>query len=106
MYKLRKGVKNGIGTKKDTSQKLQKGVNLYEYQWSFLDQLADQSGKSRNQVLRDLLEDYFSRDEEFTEFKKSVVVSTLEKIYAEATSTEVKQAVNKVEEKVGGLDTK
>ena len=43
------------GTKQG-EEKHQKGVYLLNWQWNFLDELAEQKGKSRNQVLRDILQ--------------------------------------------------
>jgi metal-responsive CopG/Arc/MetJ family transcriptional regulator len=60
MYKLRKATKNGFGTKTESSEKRQKGVYLSKRHWKFLDNLAEKSGKSRNQVLRDIIGCYIS----------------------------------------------
>jgi hypothetical protein len=48
------------GTKRSSS-KQQKGVYLLDKQWKFLDELAEEEGKSRNQVLRDILNKYLEQ---------------------------------------------
>lgn len=61
MYELKKNQENLLDKYTGTSEeeKLQKGVNLLESQWELLDKLAEDKGKSRNQVLRDILESFF-----------------------------------------------
>ena len=70
MYELKTNRDNLLekysGTKKPENKR-QKGIYLQNWQWKALDKLAEDKGKSRNQVLRDLLEIYFSRGKEISQ---------------------------------------
>lgn len=62
IYELQRNQKNLLnkysGTDLASQEKVQKGVNLLEGHWDLLDELAEKRGKSRNQILRDILTSY------------------------------------------------
>lgn len=68
VYRLKGNQKNIIdkdfGTEPaSSSEKRQKGVYLFERQWSKLDILAEETGCARNEVLRKILSAYFSQEQ-------------------------------------------
>lgn len=53
MERLESGIKNCFGNK--TRRKRSSNINLYESQWDFLDELSEELGRSRNQVIREII---------------------------------------------------
>lgn len=64
VYQLKKNTVEGILKSSDTnSEKSYCNVYLYDFQWDALDRLADKKGKSRNQILREILQEHFHEAE-------------------------------------------
>lgn len=64
MYKLRRNTTEPLFEGSGRTEKEDHNVYLFVSQWDALDQLAEVENKSRNQVLREILNDYFSRGED------------------------------------------
>lgn len=104
MYQLRGNqenlLKNSFGTDSGSSSKSQKGVYLYDHQWTQLDSLAEETGCARNEILRSILDDFFSQSQEVSELQEKIVIEVLEQIHLEAADQGTVEAVNKVEQVV------
>jgi hypothetical protein len=59
MYKLKKGVKNDLFDG-DEDELEDHNVNLRNYHWEELDKIAEEKDVSRNQVMRDIVDQYFA----------------------------------------------
>jgi hypothetical protein len=59
MYKLKKGVKNEL-FEDDEDELEDHNVNLKNYHWEELDKIAEEEDVSRNQVMRDIVDQYFA----------------------------------------------
>ena len=57
MHKLSRGVKNSFSSDEETS-KSKSSLYLYDYQFDFLDMVAEKQSKSRNQVVREILDNF------------------------------------------------
>lgn len=62
-YELRKGTKNFLNTQENPEFE-DHNVNLKDYQWELVDEIAEEREVSRNQVFRNILDQYFSSDNE------------------------------------------
>lgn len=53
MSQLEDGIKDCFGSK--SRSKRSSNINLYENQWAVLDELSEEAGISRNQVIREII---------------------------------------------------
>jgi hypothetical protein len=59
MYSLRKGNKNGLIDEEEIEYE-DHNINLKDYQWDQLDEIAEEKDESRNQVVRNIVDQYFA----------------------------------------------
>lgn len=64
VYTLKKNTTESLFEDSGRTEKSDYNVYLYDSQWEALDHLADKTGKSRNQVLREILKEHFQNIEE------------------------------------------
>ncbi|MDY6769130.1 MAG: hypothetical protein SVW02_03435 [Candidatus Nanohaloarchaea archaeon] len=97
MYQLKDGPDYSFGRTDRLQEKEDHNVYLKMIHWEFLDRRAEERGVSRNQVLRDILDTQLVED---GADREEAALTVLEEIHDTATSEEVQEAVDQIQEAI------